>query len=75
MAVKGLKACVCLHGFCVCLCAVLCLIDILPHSCPVGHRKSRQMAAFRSTAGQHMVPRDKVCVCVCERKNLTLNYA
>lgn len=69
VAVKGLKACVCLYGVCV----VLCLIDILPHSRPVGHRKGRQMAVFRSTVGQHMAPRDKVCVCVCE--NLTLNYA
>ena len=50
------------------VCAVLYQIDILPHSCPVGHSKGRQMAVFRSTTGQHMAPRDKVCVCVCVRE-------
>lgn len=66
MAIKGLKACVS---------AVLYLVDILPHSCPVGQRIGRQMAAFSSTAGQHMAPRDIVCVCVCKRKNRGPNHA
>lgn len=70
-----ISGCEGVKGMCVpvwFLCAVLCLIDILPHSCPVGHSRGRQMAVFRSTAGQHMAPRDKVCVCVCETENLTL---
>ena len=65
------------HCVYVCVCAVLYQIDILPHSCPVGHSKGRQMAVFRSTTGQHMAPRDKVCVCVCvcvcERERKTEN--
>lgn len=58
--VKGM--CALVWFLCACVRAVLCLIDILPHSCPVGHRKGRQMAVFRSTTGQHMAQRDKVCL-------------
>lgn len=65
MAVKGLKTCVPVR-----LCAVFCPIDILPHSDPVGHRKGRQMAAFRSTTGQHMALGDKVCAFVCVRVSI-----
>lgn len=59
LAVQGLEACVCSYGY-----VALFPRDIIPQPGAAGQRKGRQMAAFRSTTGQHMGRGDKVCVCV-----------
>lgn len=53
-------------GMCV-LVLCVCVIDF-SHTLAQWDT-GRQMVAFRSTTGQHMAPRDKVCLCVWDRES------
>lgn len=47
----------------LCVCVGIVFYRYSP-GCPVGHRKDRQMAVFRSTAGQHMAVRVLLIPCL-----------